>query len=659
MCQRLKTENYFLLCFLFIVGIVLFYTCFHAESVYDSGDGITHYLISKYSWKHPELLIHLWGKPFFTLLSSPFSQFGLLGIRVFQVFCALATSYFTFRVAKKLDLKFAWLLPLFICFSPIYFAVINSGLTEIFFGCVFMFSVWMIFENKFILAALAASFLPFVRSEAYVILPLIALLFLFRKKWICLPLLLFAPIVYSIAGTSYYNDFFWIINQSQSLTDEGYTGGKGEFLHYINHYEEITGTILYYLISIGLIAVLYKLFIYLKNRADNSRSFFVLEESVLIFGSFLAVLFLHSFLFWYKGFSYTNLGMMRYMAVLIPSASLIALRGMNAILFPLKNHLVASVLIAASAAVLIMKAPFQQNYFPFRLGAEEKVVDTAGRWFLHSDFKNNMLYYSQQFLITLADKDPFDKKEAEELIYVDKNNFTSNIKDSAVVIWDAHYSPAEGRLPLDSLRGNPHFELLREFVPAHEFTVLGDHKFIICVFQKHNFLPAGNSNPTAPPDALCVDWNGFEAGEKSQQPEMLSAEKYYSGKQSAKSTAATEFGPGIQKPLAEINQWESLKEIQMQLKLFASAQPKDLYGVMEIMGTDNKQLNWQSVKIQLQDTSMSRWASVSCGFFIDPVYLIKGNYLKLYVWNSGKNNFYTDDMKISFLKNDPKKIIVW
>ena len=195
----------------FIVLLISFATVIYvdisANATYDSGDGILHFLISRYSWKHPALFLHHWGKPFFTLISSPFTQFGMNGMILFQATCASIVSFFCYQIAKKLNLSYAWLIPVFIFFAPIYFAVINTGLTEIFFGCLLMFSVWLIFEKKYVFSAAAASLLPFVRVEAFVVLPLIVMVLLIRKQFLALPFLLAGIIIYSVIGYFYYHDF--------------------------------------------------------------------------------------------------------------------------------------------------------------------------------------------------------------------------------------------------------------------------------------------------------------------------------------------------------------------------------------------------------------------------------------------------------------------
>jgi hypothetical protein len=61
----------------------------YSEVTYDVGDGIRHFMVSKYSWQHSNLFMYSWGKPFFTLISSPFSQFGINGIYFFNILCGV------------------------------------------------------------------------------------------------------------------------------------------------------------------------------------------------------------------------------------------------------------------------------------------------------------------------------------------------------------------------------------------------------------------------------------------------------------------------------------------------------------------------------------------------------------------------------------------
>jgi len=53
-------------------GLFLFFSWVLAasEGYIGDADSLTHYKFSRYSWLYPEFLLHHWGKPVFTLLSS-------------------------------------------------------------------------------------------------------------------------------------------------------------------------------------------------------------------------------------------------------------------------------------------------------------------------------------------------------------------------------------------------------------------------------------------------------------------------------------------------------------------------------------------------------------------------------------------------------------
>jgi len=66
----------------------------------DEGDSIQHYLISRYSWVHPYLFFDHWGKPIFTILSSPFSQFGFKGIQIFNLLNLVGTQFALYLIGQ-------------------------------------------------------------------------------------------------------------------------------------------------------------------------------------------------------------------------------------------------------------------------------------------------------------------------------------------------------------------------------------------------------------------------------------------------------------------------------------------------------------------------------------------------------------------------------
>ena len=83
--------------------------------------------------------------------------------------------------------------------------------------------------------------------------------------------------------------------------------------------------------------------------------------------------------------------------------------------------------------------------------------------------------------------DPFDSKKSAELwgVYQNIRQYGySVVPDSSLFFWDAHYGPNEGGIPLDLIKSDINFRLIKSFSPKEPFMVLGNKPFEIYVFQK-------------------------------------------------------------------------------------------------------------------------------------------------------------------------------
>ena len=168
---------------LLTLAIFIFY-CWHAlylDGSYGGGDGIRHYLVSKWSWLHPDLLLYHWGKPFFTLVTSVFSQFGLIGIKLFNAAIGAISSFLCYKISRRLGSSHPLATLVLASFSPVYVLCINSGLTEPMFAFMLIWVTYLFLEEKYLLSTVLLSFLPFVRSEGNLMFPLFALALILCK----------------------------------------------------------------------------------------------------------------------------------------------------------------------------------------------------------------------------------------------------------------------------------------------------------------------------------------------------------------------------------------------------------------------------------------------------------------------------------------------
>ncbi len=119
------------------------------EWVNGGADSFIHFLISLYSFQHPELFLHHWGKPFFTLISSPFAQFGMKGVEVFNLLCLLTSAYLSGKICTNLGYAYSNMVIIMTLFTPIVFIHFFSGITEPFGALLLTFGVYLLSISKF------------------------------------------------------------------------------------------------------------------------------------------------------------------------------------------------------------------------------------------------------------------------------------------------------------------------------------------------------------------------------------------------------------------------------------------------------------------------------------------------------------------------------
>ena len=324
---------YFFLALGLAAGVmVILYT----QNSYGGGDNFSHYKFAHWGWKYPNLLFDHWGKPVFTLLASPFAQMGINGVRVYNLLMGFLTALIIGELANHFNFKNRAVGILLVLFTPVYFIMMFTSLTEVTFSFFLALGVWLFFKEKYIFSAVIWSFLPIIRSEGFVLFPLFILVFGLKKQFFALPLLSAGFWLISFLGNFFYDDFWWLI------TNMPYVGnnardiyGSGPLLHYIHHTEGILGYPLAGLFVIGFGVMLHK-WVTAERRKLTSSLYFL----ILIPGSFFTFLAAHSFVWWLGTGS--SLGLVRVMASVTPLVALTALPGFNFLESWLKKKIMGS-----------------------------------------------------------------------------------------------------------------------------------------------------------------------------------------------------------------------------------------------------------------------------------------------------------------------------
>lgn len=449
-----------------IIFLVLAYIALSNDFTGDSGDSLTHYLYSHYSFKHPELFLNHWAKPLFVLFSSPFSQLGFKGIEIFNCLMVGLSCFFTILTAQKLKLKFWYMIIVIMFFSPLYFRLIFSGLTEYMFGLALIISVYLSICKKYIPAIILASFLPFIRSEGLIIDGVFFCYLLFSRKYKLIPLLFSGHLIYCIIGDFYYHDFWWVFTKipyTNQKSNHGH-GGIFDFVHILNYVIEKPNFILLVLGFVGCSVFFIRRKLTIR---DSLKRNYGLEEVILIYGGF-AIFFLAHSVFWWKGlFNSGGFLMPRVINAVIPLIALIGLSGLNLITSAIKKPLFTNIVVGF-IAIVVGIYPFKskpqglvydKNLFvlPENDLVKNQVVPYIKNTF--PDYKKYKLYYSQPYLSIQLSNDIFDTSCFGKLMNVQ----IDKLPTKTLIIWDDWLSPNEDGVSLEALTLDKKFAMLRSF----------------------------------------------------------------------------------------------------------------------------------------------------------------------------------------------------
>lgn len=440
----------------------------------EPGDGVFHYLFARYAPEHPRLLLDLWAKPLFTFLGMPFAQLGAWGMALLNALLFALTAWPLMRITVERSPSSSWLVPVLLLPAPMYLQVTVAGMTEVLFGAVAAWTLWLTWKERWRSAALMASLLPFARPEWVGFLPFLVLWFVWCGAWRALPWLAAGTVVMSLLGGFVKHDVFWLLKEHPYQHSVDFYG-KGSFWHYVAHARDIAGAPLLVAAAIGSIA----LALTLRERSDeHRRSIFILS---LALAPVLAITFIHSWI-WWRGTN-GSFGLLRVMATVLPFLVLVAVDGSAPVLRALSPR-------ARSLAVLLLGAfalaeAYHRTDLPVRKTVPELVMDEAAA-FLRSDVLTaRRLALAQPYLAFALDRDLFDSTRTPTFWRLDHERKDLGLAEGELICWDSRMGPNEGGIQLDQLMGDTGFTVLRGWSrqePEHFHA--GGQPFEVYLFER-------------------------------------------------------------------------------------------------------------------------------------------------------------------------------
>jgi hypothetical protein len=457
-----------------LISVTLLLLAYTSTGVMGGADSYTHHLIAKWAFVHPALFLDHWGKPVYTMLSAPFAQFGLMGSVVFNIILTVLSGWLAFKLALSLKWKNPLLAIFFTVFTPIFFLVSFSSLTETLFAFWLLWVVYLWAKEEYKWSVVLLSLIPFIRTEGILFYPLIviALWQVNRIKWS--GLLLIGGGIFSLLRVLVFKDVLWFFNRNPySLNSSLY--GSGDYLHFINELPMLFGWPTAVLFLVG--ALVWIKAIWNKPKSSSSALFlFVLSGAI---GYVLA----HS-LVWGMGMG-SSAGLVRVMAGVGPLFGLVAFVGFNEIIQKFSVNKFSQYILPILMGVTLVIEATTKHKLPIARDREFVVMEDVTSYILENNLQNSYIVYANPMVAYLLNLDHFESQKSSHTL---KNASIPNggLNKGDLVIWDAHFSPNENQLKKSFFMNNPNFKVLETFVPETSFQVFSGQDYEVVIYERIN-----------------------------------------------------------------------------------------------------------------------------------------------------------------------------
>ncbi len=455
--------------------LYLFFTCFillqvffllFSESTYGYGglENIFQYRNAKFSFEYPELLFG--SNPFYTLLLAPFSKFGYLPAKAFNIMLATFTLLFSARIVNKLFPGSELFMLVLIAFSPVFFRYSASCLPDVLFGFLLVAAIYLFISKQILFSALVISFIPFVLPQGFLLLLVFAVVIILNRTYRFIPFLLAGTVLYSFTGFIVFGNFLWFFQ----IINENFEGSRN-FLQHAQNILSLIGIPLTILAVAGLIFQGYEIFKKVSMRNQNTHHFILIAGSGLIFMVF-------TFFFRERSFSH---GFETATGAVIPLFAITGVKMFDVLAKNFKNKNLAIILLSVFALFQVVQL-FAQNNLLIKATQEEQLMKKSAAYLLYNEPESKLIYFNP-LLAHFLELDPF--KESLSVRSGFHKQQPSNTMDwGDVLVWDSWSGGNREGPELQPLENDPYLKKIMSFKPIGLETDSTQNGCSVHIFKK-------------------------------------------------------------------------------------------------------------------------------------------------------------------------------
>lgn len=334
--------------------------------VYDKTEGLyqhdeaAHLLDMLNFWDHPlDTITGLWSRGGYKILYCLSALGGYPAIIFTNILFTAGTAWLTWRVARGYQLPQSWLAIVLFGVQPFVINLSFRCYAEIptMFFTVLVLRLWQM--KRYMAVAIVVSFLFTLRQEMMVFAILAGIFFAWRRKWIPLLLLAWAPLVLGLLGWLNSGDPLFLVHSilQGGVTD---TYQRNGFFYLWLMFPEVMGSVVVMLFTTGILSFL------VGNRPDRLQRLRRFHAVLILFG----VYFLMHCAFTSKSFGFGKSGGLgRFLVVVAPCVAIIAHTGFAwlADAARAKRHRV--IIACISAIILLMFIASVKEIMPYVFNA--------------------------------------------------------------------------------------------------------------------------------------------------------------------------------------------------------------------------------------------------------------------------------------------------
>lgn len=489
-----------------------------ADGTWDD-DCVDRYYNTRQAFDHPQHFIGLWNRPLFVLLFALPVLLSKYAIITLMPAVSIITNYALYKAARLQNIRNAYLVIPFLTFQAFYFPISFSALAEPLAACIMAMGLLFHVKKKYLAFVIVGSLLPLARLELSPLLVFWLIILIQQKHWKIIPLLIVPTLLWNFAGTYFSGDPIWLLSQIFGQGDTVNRYGQTTFWSYFQRYIFVVGPVVFYFLLIGLFEQIYQrrlnLFVSIQflvgfaiyvvfswklslgqaagflrhlislsplaaylalsgfnhwiNSADENntriRNLFWSIIILLLTYAFLSKkLILHNLIT--PEAEYTNLLIISVLTLIFIGAIYFS-KSFNSKTF--QNYIISTIIVLTVGYTLITEPPHKNS------SEEREIMKLISDWYVEYDVHRYKTYANHGWFYYANTLERF----SDQFGQVTLANLNS-APDSAVVIWENHYSQRlRGDVPLDSLRNNPRFKEIHKLT-SHET------KFNAIVYQVIN-----------------------------------------------------------------------------------------------------------------------------------------------------------------------------